>query len=414
MTLSDDLLWRNQIKDRTFPDVNWLNTPRTFYLGSDCSSDSLQVGNLAVYMLARRLAQAGWKPVLLVGGATSLIGDPGGKETERELKSREEIAANVRGIAAQVQTLLGDAEVTLVDNYDWFKDIGYLEFLRDVGKHYSMTELLQREYITERLGEGGSGISYAEFSYSLVQGYDYWHLNEHHDVELQIGGSDQWGNMLSGVPLIRKKSGREVHAMSMPLVINKATGKKFGKSESGTIWLDPAKTTPTAFYQFWINADDEGVDNYLRIYTEFDRPTIEAIMAEHVSDPGRRHAQRQLAAAVTTLVHGADSAQIAEHVTDVLTGNRSIDDVSDAGLEALRQEIPSARAAVGAEIISLLVETGLAVSTSEARRLMASNGISLNGQKSQRDQLSAEDFTSGRILLRKGKKFRDSALIEVA
>jgi len=254
--LSDDLQWRGLIKDKTFDDVTWLDSPKTFYLGSDCSSDSLTVGNLAIFMLARRLTEAGWKTVLLVGGATSLIGDPGGKDEERNLKSREEIAANVAGIKAQVQRLFANQEFTLVDNYDWFKDIGYLEFLRDVGKHYSMTELVQRDYIASRMGEGGGGISYAEFSYSLIQGYDFWHLFKNHGVEMQIGGSDQWGNILSGVPLIRKKEGKEVHAFSMPLVINKTTGKKFGKSEAGAIWLDPARTSPTQMYQFWINTDD--------------------------------------------------------------------------------------------------------------------------------------------------------------
>ena len=251
MTLSEELEWRGLIKDRTFTDPRWLDTPRTFYLGSDAgSSDSLTVGNLAIYMLARQLALHGWKTVLLVGGATSLIGDPGGKDEERQLKSREEVERNVAGITAQVEKLFTGLEFEAVNNYDWFKDMGYLEFLRDVGKHYSMTELVQRDFIASRMNEGGSGISYAEFSYNLIQGYDFYWLFKNKGVELQIGGSDQWGNMLSGAPLVRKKEGKEVHALSMPLVINKATGKKFGKSEAGAVWLDPAKTSPTQFYQF--------------------------------------------------------------------------------------------------------------------------------------------------------------------
>ena len=253
MSLSEDLTWRGLIKDKTFGGVAWLDEPKTFYLGVDASADSLTVGNLAVLMLARRLIDAGWKAVLLVGGATSLIGDPGGKEEERELKSRQEVLSNVEAIKAQVNKLFAGQHFTPADNYDWFKDVGYLEFLRDVGKHFSMTELMQRDFITERIGEQGSGISYAEFSYSLIQGYDFWQLHKNHDVVLQIGGSDQWGNMLSGVSLVRKKEGKEAHAFSMPLVVNKATDRKFGKSEGGAVWLDPAKTSPTQFYQFWIN-----------------------------------------------------------------------------------------------------------------------------------------------------------------
>jgi len=226
MKLSEELVWRGQIKDKTFSDVAWLDTPRTFYLGVDCSSDSLTIGNLAIFMLAKRLNQAGWKTILLVGGATSLIGDPGGKDDERQLKSRDEIAHNVAGIKQQVQQLFNGADFTLVDNYDWFKDINFLDFLRDVGKNYGMTELIQRDFISERMGEGSSGISYAEFSYTLIQGYDYWHLYKNYGVVLQIGGSDQWGNMLSGVPLIRKKELVEVHALSMPLVIDKSDRQK--------------------------------------------------------------------------------------------------------------------------------------------------------------------------------------------
>ena len=294
MTLSEDLQWRGLIKDKTFDDPKWLDTPRTFYLGADCSADSLTIGNLAIFMTARRLNEAGWKTVLLVGGATSLIGDPGGKDAERDLKPREEIERNVAGIKAQVSRLFDGREFELVDNYDWFKDIGYLEFLRDVGKHFSMTELVQREFIASRMGEGGGGISYAEFSYNLIQGYDYWHLYKTRGVELQIGGSDQWGNILSGAPLIRKKEAKEVHAFSMPLVINKTTGKKFGKSEEGAVWLDANRTSPTQMYQFWVNAGDDGVEDYLKTYTMLPKEEIEAIMTQHRERPSERIAQSRL------------------------------------------------------------------------------------------------------------------------
>ncbi len=413
MTLSADLEWRGLIKDKTFDDVKWLDTPRTFYLGADCgSSDSLTIGNLAIFLVAKRLAKAGWKPVLLVGGATSLIGDPGGKDEERELKSREEIAANITGIKAQVSKLFEEREFELVDNYDWFQGLGYLDFLRDIGKHYSMTELVQRDYIAARMGEGGSGISYAEFSYSLIQGYDYWHLSKNKGVELQIGGSDQWGNMLSGVPLIRKKEGKEVHAFSMPLVINKATGKKFGKSEEGAIWLDAGKTSPSKFYQFWINADDDGVEDYLKVYTELDKAQIEDIMTRHKADPKLRLAQIWLAQEVTALVHGSNSMRIAEEVTAYLTGKASVGEATEEALKEVRKEIPYAQANPGDSLTDILAGTGLAASKSEARRLLAGNAISINNQKITKEQLEESDFQNGRLLLRKGKAYKDSTLIE--
>lgn len=414
MTLSAELVWRGQIKDKTFSDITWLDTPRTFYLGADCqSADSLTIGNLAIYMLAKRLNQAGWKTILLVGGATSMIGDPGGKDDERQLKSRDEIAHNVAGIKQQVQQLFNGADFTLVDNYDWFKGINFLDFLRDVGKNYSMTELTQRDYISERMGEGGSGISYAEFSYTLIQGYDFWHLYKHHGVVLQIGGSDQWGNMLSGVPLIRKKESVEVQALSMPLVIDKSTGKKFGKSESGAIWLDASKTSPTQFYQFWINVDDQGVEDYLKIYTELDQPAIAQLLAEHTAKPQARVAQKALALEVTRLVHGPEAAQLAQEVTAYLTGQDSVAGASDAALLAIRQEVPAVSVAADYSIIEALVNTGLAPSNSEARRLVRGNAISVNGAKVSRENFESQDFVNGRLLLRRGKAFKDSALVEL-
>lgn len=413
MKLSEELEWRGFIKDRTFEDIAWLDTPRKFYLGADPSADSLTIGNLAIYMLARQLAAHGWKAVLLVGGATGLIGDPGGKDEERQLKSHEEVQRNIAGISEQVKRIFAGNEFELVNNYDWFKDLGYLEFLRDVGKHYSMTELIQRDFIARRMGEGGSGISYAEFSYSLIQGYDFWWLFKHKGVELQIGGSDQWGNMLSGAPLIRKKEGKEVHALSMPLVINKATGKKFGKSEGGAVWLDAKKTSPTQFYQFWINCDDEGVENYLKIYTTIGKEELESLMAEHRANPAERKAQTWLAEDVTKLVHGAAELATARAVTEVLTGKRSAGDITDFVLAAMRKEVPAARAQAGDEIAGLLAQTGLAGSKTEARRLLSENAIAINGQKTQKTQLEADDFLNGRLIIRRGKAFKDSALIEL-
>lgn len=404
MTLSEELQWRGFIKDKTFENSDWLNTPRKFYLGSDPSSDSLTIGNLAIYMLARLLAKSGWRAVLLVGGATSLIGDPGGKDEERALKSIDEVKHNAAGIQAQVGQLFSGEPFELVNNYDWFKDVGYLEFLRDIGKHYSMTELIQRDFIAARMGEGGAGISYAEFSYSLIQGYDYWWLFKNKGVELQIGGSDQWGNMLSGVPLIRKKEGKDVQAMSMPLVVNKATGKKFGKSEGGAVWLDADKTSPSDFYQFWINVGDEDVEGFLKIYTELDKPTIDNVMQTHKQNPKERLAQKRLAAEVTKLVHGEEAAEQAKKTAQALAG-ASID-------EAMVKRIPKDEAC--GDLATLLARVGLVESRSEARRLLESGGIYVNDVQTNKSALNPSDFKDNRVKLRRGKTLKNTVIVEAS
>jgi tyrosyl-tRNA synthetase len=414
MGLAEDLAWRGLIKDKTFGDKKWLDKPRAFYWGVDCSSDSLTIGNLAPLILARRFAEAGWQAVLLVGGATSLIGDPGGKDEERPLLPRETVQQNVEAIKKQVNQLFSGQKFTPADNYDWFKDVGYLEFLRDIGKHFSLSELVQRDFISERIGEHGSGISYAEFSYSLIQGYDFWQLYKKHKVELQIGGSDQWGNMLSGVALIRKKENAEAQALCMPLVVNKATGKKFGKSEVGAIWLDAAKTSPSQFYQFWINADDADVEDYLKIFTMLSRGEIEELMKQQKASPGERPAQKMLAAEVTQMVHGKESASLAESVAEYLTGKKSIENANEAELKELRPLLPNLTVQPGASVIEALVQAGLASSNSEARRLMQSKAIYANDVQFDKPHLDAADFKNGRLVLRRGKAYKDSALIELA
>lgn len=414
MSLSEDLSWRGLIKDKTFTDNKWLDKPQTFYLGIDPSSNSLAVGNLAVFILARRLLDAGWKAVLLVGGATSLIGDPGGKEEERSLLPREEVQRNAAAIKKQINKLFSGQPFMLVDNYDWLKNVGYLDFLRDVGKHYSMTELLQRDFIADRLGEGAEGISYAEFSYSLIQGYDFWHLNKNHKVVLQIGASDQWGNMLSGVSLVRKKESNQVHAFSMPLVIDKSTGKKFGKSEAGAIWIDPAKTTPTQFYQFWINSDDADIEDYLKYYSFKSREEIERIMAAQRADPASRAAQKALAEELTSMVHGGQDNTSATTVTKYLTGQVSLSQVNAAELEELRNQIPAIQVRDVGSIIDALVETKLVPSNTMARTILANGGIYINGKTVTRDSFIPRDFLNGRLLLRRGKAYKDSALVELA
>ena len=410
---SDDLKWRGLIKDKTFDDDSWLDKPQTFYLGIDASSDSMTIGNLAVILLAKRFVDAGWKAVMLAGGATSLVGDPGGKEEERALKPKEEIAKNVDAVKNQIEKLFAGAPHELVNNLDWLGDMKYLDFLRDVGKFFSMTELLQRDFVTARIGEASAGISYAEFSYSLLQGYDFWWLFKNKGVVLQIGASDQWGNMLSGVPLIRKKEGKQVQAMSMPLVINKATGKKFGKSEEGAIWLDPAKTSPTQFYQFWVNVGDDEVEGYLKIFTFLTREEIEKLMAEHSKNPAARIAQKALADEVTKIVHGETHSGSATGVSKYLTSQSPIANASEEELAEIRREIKSAKANETAGLVGVLVSSGLASSNSEARRLLDSGAIYINGQTANKKTFSAADFKNGRLLLRRGKAFKDSALIEL-
>ncbi len=413
MSLGGDLTWRGLIKDKTFTDAKWLDKPQTFYLGIDASADSLTVGNLAFMLLGRRLADAGWKPVLVMGGGTSLVGDPGGKTEERQLKSREEIQKNIAGVRGQVTKLFEGENYGMVDNYDWLAELKYVDFLRDVGKHFSMTELMQREFVTERMGEGGSGISYAEFSYSLIQGYDFWQLYKKHGVVLQIGGSDQWGNMLSGVALIRKKEGKEAHALSMPLIVNKETGQKFGKTEGGAVWLDPSKTTPTEFYQFWINIDDADTENYLKVFTLLTKDKIEQVMSAHQSDPASRTAQKKLAEEVTKLVHGQAQTGSASGVTRYLTSQVSISKATEEELVEIRKEIPCLKTAPQGSIRDALVTTELAESKSDARRLLQSRAVYINGASVYKERFDPSDFQNGRLLLRRGKAFKDSALVEL-
>lgn len=413
MSLSEDLTWRGLVKDKTFSDLSWLDEPKSFYHGVDASSDSLTIGNLAALLLAKRLVDSGWKAILLVGGATSLIGDPGGKTEERELQPREEILRNAVAIKKQVANLFAGKPFTPADNYEWFADVKYLDFLREVGKNFSMTELMQREFVKERMGEGGSGVSYAEFSYSLIQGYDYWQLFKKNGVELQIGGSDQWGNMLSGVALIRKKEDKEVHALSMPLVVDKVSGRKFGKTEAGAVWLDAQKTSPTQFYQFWINSGDEDVEDYLKIFTLLPKEQIEQLMNEQRADPSQRKAQKVLAEEVTKLAHGSES-EAATGVTKYLTSQVSIAEANEKDLSEVRKEIPSVKAAVGSSVIDVLVNSGLARSNSDARRLLDASAVYINGQSVNRENFEQSDFQNGRLLLRRGKAYKDSALVELS
>lgn len=414
MNAAEELSWRGFVNQTTYKNLDVLNgDPITFYWGVDPSADSMTIGNLAAAMMAKCFIKHGHKPVLLVGGATGLIGDPDGKSEERSLISVEQVANNKAAIAKQYQQIFGGMDFTTVDNYDWFKDMNYLDFLRDVGKHVPMRQMLNRDFVQTRLQDGGAGISYGEFSYVLIQAYDFLYLHENYGVTLQVCGSDQWGNSIAGVDLIRRKTGNETHVYSTPLVINKATGKKFGKSEAGAVWLDANKTSPTEFYQFWINADDQGVEDYLKVFTELDKPTIDEIMQQHAQNPQQRVAQTRLAEAVTGLIHGHEAVSLAQTVTRFLTGQADIGEASEAAVDEIRRNIPVAHSQESGSVVQALVDGGLATSLTDARRLIQGNAVSINGQKVQRESFETSDFHNGRLLLRRGKAFKDSILVEL-
>jgi tyrosyl-tRNA synthetase len=397
MKLSEELQWRGFVNQMTYKDLSELDEgPISFYWGVDPSADSMTIGNLAAAMMVRHFIDHGHKAVLLVGGATGLIGDPDGKASERALLTLDEIASNKASITSQYTRVFNGQDFSLVDNYDWFKDVNYLTFLREVGKHVPMGQMLDREFIRSRLGAEGSGISYAEFSYSLIQGYDFLHLYREHGVTLQVCGADQWGNSITGVDLIRRLDGGEAHVYSVPLIVNKVTGKKFGKSEEGAVWLDPAKTSVYKFYQFWLNVDDEGAIDYMKIYTLLDKSVIESIAAEQAENPAARVAQRKLAAEVTDLVHGRERREAVERVTNVLFASARVDELSGDELDMLAAEIPLVP--LGSTLVEALVASGVAESNGDARRLIDGHAVSVNGAKEVND-IKIESTS----LIKKGK-----------
>ena len=403
MTLSQELTWRGFVNQTTFKDITALDgEPLTFYLGVDPSADSMTIGNLAIVMMVRHFIAHGHSAVLLVGGATGMIGDPDGKKQERDLLTLEQIEHNKSAIAAQYKQVLGDLPFEIVDNYDWFKDINYLDFLRDVGKHVPMRQMLGRDFVQSRLGDEGTGISYAEFSYSLIQGYDFLHLHREKNVSLQICGADQWGNSITGVDLIRRVTGDETHVWSAPLVVNKTTGIKFGKSESGAIWLDAAKTSPYDFYQFWLNLDDEGVEDYLKWYTLLSPEDIQAVMSDFDTNRSARAAQRTLAYEVTKLVHGEEKASQVIEATQMLFSGLALD---DAAFSAIKNTFSKTPIAAGTSLTEALVLLGLATSNTEGRRFIAENAVSLNGQKvdASKEYIDEADFNDGIVIVKRGK-----------
>lgn len=395
MKLSEELQWRGFWNQTTFTDDKLIDSENfTLYLGTDPSADSLHVGHLAVYMMVRHFLERGHKVFLLVGGGTGMIGDMRDTE-ERNLLSYEEIEHNKQALKSQVSRIFAGRDFTLVDNADWLADLELLPFLRDIGKNFNMADLVSREFFKARINNG-KGLSFAEFTYTLLQGYDFWHLFNQYGVNLQIGGSDQWGNLLSGVDLIRKKENTEVYAMTAPLLINKSTGRKFGKSEGGAVWLDENKTSVYKFYQFWLNVDDESAIEYMKIFTMLDRDTIEAIAENHAVNPGARSAQKVLAREATDIVHGSARRESVERVNEVLFGGGDFKKLSDDDLGALAEEIPCVDA--GIDVIEALVESGAVGSNGEAKRLLKSGAISLNGEK-----LAENKVVNDTSLLKKGK-----------
>lgn len=393
-------MWRGFVNQTTFKDITELDArPRTFYWGVDPSAPSMTIGNLAAAMMARVFIKHGYTPVLLVGGATGMIGDPDGKAQERDLKSPEEIATNKAAIAEQYSKIFGSIEFKVVDNYDWFKNMNYLDFLRDIGKHVPLRQMVGRDFVQSRMGEDGNGISYAEFSYSLIQGYDFLWQFENLGVTLQLCGADQWGNCIAGVDLIRRKTGKEAHVWTCPLIINKTTGVKFGKSEDGAVWLSPELTSIYKFYQFWLNVDDAGVIDYLKIYTLLSKEEVASVAAEFSADMAGRAAQKRLAYEVTRIVHGADKADAARRASEVLFGLREFTELGAEDLDILKNELPL----VGAQddVYQVLVDASLASSKSEARTFVANGAVSVNGQKIEPN--TAGLFDGPVSLLKRGK-----------
>lgn len=405
LTLSEELVWRGFINQSTLTDLTELDKkPRTFYHGFDASADSQTVGNLAAMMFDKVFMRHGYKAILLAGGSTSLVGDPGGKDSERPLQDESTIAHNVERAAAQLEQIFSGQDYTLVNNLDWTKDVRLLPFLRDIGKHFSMTPLVQREYIAERMGEGGTGLSYAEFSYTILQGFDYLHLYDNFGCTLQLGGSDQWGNCLSGVELIRRIRGAEVDAVTLKLIIDKSTGKKFGKTEDGAVWLDAAKTSPYKFYQFWLNVDDDSAEDYLKIFTELDKPAIDEIMNKFKNDKSARAAQKVLAHEVTKIVHGEEKAVAVQRTTEVLFANRDYHELEAGDIAELERELPSVNARIGDTILDILSNSPLATSRGDARRLLDQGSVYLNNQAVDHDRaIAPTDLIHGCAVLRKGK-----------
>ncbi|OHB81244.1 MAG: tyrosine--tRNA ligase [Planctomycetes bacterium RBG_16_64_12] len=420
-----ELRWRGLISQTT-DDENlpaWLEEkPRSVYVGFDPTADSLQVGNLVGIMALRRFQRAGHRPIALVGGATGMVGDPSGKSEERNLLSVKTLETNVAAVRKQLERFLdfdcGGNSAVMVNNYDWMGRFAYLDFLRDIGKHFPVNVMLAKDSVKSRLERTDSGLSYTEFSYMLLQAYDFVYLNEHYQCELQAGGSDQWGNITAGIDLARRLRCVQLYGITWPLLVT-SEGTKMGKTESGSLWLSPERTSPYHFYQYWINLADTEVDQCLRFLTDLGREEIESLLAEQASDPARREAQRRLAAELTRLVHGDEGLATARRATDVFFGAEikiKVSDQlawSDAQLCDIFADVPSRALSLdrlsgdGLSVIDAFCESGLSKTKSEARRLITQGGAYVNNRRL--DQIDARlgpaDLASESVMvLRSGKK----------
>ncbi len=417
MTILEDLKWRGLIADCT--DIDALTQrlaagPVTLYCGFDPTGDSLHVGHLMGQLTLKRFQLAGHNPLPLAGGATGMVGDPSGKSAERNLLTREQLEHNVRSIKTQLSKLLEfdrkDNPARLVDNADWTANLSYLDFLRDIGKHFSINMMVAKESVRARM-ESEHGISYTEFSYMLLQAHDFYHLRKNFNCELQIGGSDQWGNITAGTDLIRKKLGVPAWGMTFPL-ITRSDGKKFGKTESGAVWLDPEKTSPYRFYQFFVNTEDSMISQYLRKFTLLSHDVILDLEAKHAANPGAREAHKALAKEVTTLVHGESACHDALKASEIMFGG-GLEGISEKIFTDVVGEIPTKDVTKnliegpGTALTELLVTAGLCGSKGQARKDIEGGGISMNNQRVSVVTKAAtlEDLLFGKyILLRKGKK----------
>lgn len=419
-----ELQWRGMIHD-IMPGTEeaLLKKVSAGYIGFDPTADSLHVGHLVQIMTLVHFQRAGHKPYALVGGATGMVGDPSGKSQERNLLDAATLDHNVACVRQQLEAFLDfDCEANsaeMVNNYDWFKNMSFLDFIRDVGKHISVNYMMAKDSVKKRLE---TGMSFTEFSYQLVQGYDFYHLNKHHNCILQLGGSDQWGNIVTGTELIRRKAGGEAYAVTTPL-IKKADGTKFGKTESGSVWLDPEKTSPYAFYQFWLNASDTDAANYIRIFTLRTKEEIDVLETAHAEAPHLRVLQKAIAEDITTRVHGAAALQTAIAASNILFGKSTADDLrslSEKDFFAVFEGVPQASVsaanfAEGMSIIDALAsKTGFLSSNGEARRELKANAISVNKEKVGEDFIiSAAELINARyVLLGKGKKNNYILIIE--
>lgn len=378
-----------------------LKEKRTFYLGIDPSSDSLQIGNLAPIMLAKRLSGAGNRALILIGGATGQIGDPGGKTAERVLQDVKVIEQNAKAQIKQIQKLLGTKDFAVVNNANWLNSLHLIEFLRDIGKHFTVNSLIKRDLIKDRLQGDENSISYTEFSYALLQAYDFLHLHEKYNCDLQIGASDQWGNIVSGIELVRKKTNKSVYGLTMPLITD-STGKKFGKSEGNAVWLDSKKTSVFKFYQFWMNTNDQDVEHLLNIYTELTHEQIRDLMD---SNPQTRKAQKTLAYEVTKLVHGESSAEAAQKASEVLFSG-DLNAITNDTKKMLLEGAPSLKVSSKDAIIDILQKCNLAQSKGEAKRLIEGGGVAIGDKKVESigEVINPIDFVNGLALLKKGKR----------